>query len=125
MVDATRAAEAVSTRRGTWSVILAATAVPVSLLAFLAGTMIANTQGPMGDPRFGVAFGISNVVVVVLFAGMTFAAMALGVTSIVRAWPQRGRAKRRTAITLGFIGSALALLIDLPVLLWQTLPLVL
>lgn len=115
--------ERVSTGSGTWSVFLALAAVPVSLMAFLAGTMVANTQGSTGGPRFGAAFGISIVFVALLFAGLTLAAIVLGITSIVRAWPQRGFARRRHAITLGFSGVALALLVDLPILLWQSLPL--
>ena len=101
----------VSTRRGWWSVGLAlGAAVVLWVVGWVVAIAVMTIFGGMGrvPEAVGVAFSIGLMGLVI---AMLITAMILGVTSIVRAWPQVGQSGRTAAIVLGCIGIVLSALL--------------
>lgn len=116
--EATRAArDARLKRRGMWSVVLAVgSGVLVPVLSFGAVVML-MPMGGQGDPDFQAAFSLGLIVIDVIAIAVAISAVVLGITTIVGAWPPRGREGRVLAIVLAVFATAISTLICM-LLLW-------
>jgi uncharacterized membrane protein len=106
MSDSGLAIEPVSTRRGTWSVVLAVAPAVVGFIAGVVGLFFVVPY-TLGDPRFAAAATVSNLVAAAIAWALAVPAVILGIGSIVHAGPSDGRPRRKKAIVLGSIGISL------------------